>query len=117
MYKSNTNEIANQVMNRQVTNAIGADIGKDEIIKLRVELANAQKQIAALKQNDEEKSKKLEQQRADLTKLRKESFDIKAQVNTLKFQLDEEKKKNKELIERGAGGGNLGNNHDRDDLR
>lgn len=43
---------------------------------------------------EEEKSRKIEQQRAEITKLRKDTFDYKSQINILSLKLDEERKKN-----------------------
>lgn len=60
-----------------------------------------------MKQVDEEKSKKIEQQRSEITKLRREAIENRSEISTLKIKLSEEKKKNQELrvTQRATGGG------------
>jgi cell division protein FtsB len=62
-------------------------------MKLQSDLQIALKQLHVLKLSEEEKNKKIEQQRSEITKLRKENIEYKSEINTLKFKLAEEKKK------------------------
>ncbi|CDW87640.1 zinc finger [Stylonychia lemnae] len=119
VYSNKANDFVSQILGKQSTNQMlsyetnkYSSSSNDDVIRMKSELQACQKQLQLFKQADEEKNRKIEQQRAEITKLRKDTFDYKSQINILSLKLDEERKKNQELRgaarPRGAVGGENG---------